>query len=114
MYVCIYMCVYVCMYVHGNVCMYVHMYQDLKLMYICTVCMCTYEMIFGNMISIFCMLFQGTEMTLGESKAAFSALLNYGLLWPGSFILLKDPSISRYTEEYIEVNDVCMSECCCV
>eukprot|EP01036_Dinobryon_divergens_P031857 gene31857-41340_t len=41
-------------------------------------------------------------MTLAESKKAYSALMNYGLLWPGSSILLKDPSLNRYTEEYIE------------
>eukprot|EP01035_Chromulina_nebulosa_P036505 gene36505-49180_t len=45
---------------------------------------------------------KGTEMTLAESKKAYSALMNYGLLWPGSSILLKDPSLNRYTEEYIE------------
>ena len=92
--------------------MYVCMYQDFKLMYICM-----YVYLYNDFwYYVFNLLYviKGTEMTLGESKAAFSALLNYGLLWPGSFILLKDPSISRYTEEYIEVNDVCMSECCCV
>lgn len=42
-------------------------------------------------------------MTVNESRAAYEALKAEGLLWPRSSILLKDPSLSRYAEVYIQV-----------
>ena len=65
-----------------------------------------YVCMYGNLLSIYLYEIKGTEMTLKESRAAFSALMNNGLLWPGSFVLLKDPSLTRHTEEYIEVRHI--------
>jgi len=46
---------------------------------------------------------KGTDLTLKESVAAFVALKKEGLIWPKSCILLKDPSLTRYTDVYIQV-----------
>lgn len=42
-------------------------------------------------------------MTLDESNKVFNALKDCRLIWPGSSIVIKDPSLSRVAEEYIEV-----------
>jgi hypothetical protein len=49
-------------------------------------------------------VYAGT-LTLNESIAVHRALIEEGLLWPGSNILLRDPSLSRYATVYAQVLD---------